>query len=167
MRRMVLRARRAASCLQALPCLRLSRPCEILKQEKSASVVSVYCVPSIYCIQLSGGVPVHLKSWLLHLVVALAFGGMTTASHATPMHSAAAQIANQAPSPHSIGVQSVAGRSCWRRHGRLHCTSRARSRRTSEYYERDANALPFGTSRWWEQMLRENRAGNPGGGGRN
>jgi hypothetical protein len=167
MRRMVLRARRAASCLQTLPSLRLSQPCEILKQEKVlACCRSTACHRSTAC-QLSGGVPVHLKSWLLHLVVALAIGGMTTASHATPMHSAAAQIANQAPGPRSIAVQSVAGRSCWRRHGRLHCTSRVRSRRTSEYYERDANALPFGTSRWWEQMLRENRAGNPGGGGRN
>lgn len=27
------------------------------------------------------------------------------------------------------------------------------------YVERDANKLPFGSSLWWDQMLRENRAG--------
>jgi hypothetical protein len=27
----------------------------------------------------------------------------------------------------------------------------------SDYYERDVNKLPFGTSVWWDQMLRENR----------
>jgi hypothetical protein len=27
------------------------------------------------------------------------------------------------------------------------------------YVERDANKLPFGSALWWDQMLRENRAG--------
>ena len=27
------------------------------------------------------------------------------------------------------------------------------------YIERDTNKLPFGSSAWWDQMLRENRAG--------
>jgi hypothetical protein len=27
------------------------------------------------------------------------------------------------------------------------------------YVERDANKLPFGSAQWWDQMLRENRAG--------
>jgi len=27
------------------------------------------------------------------------------------------------------------------------------------HIERDANRLPFGSSLWWDQMLRENRAG--------
>ena len=27
------------------------------------------------------------------------------------------------------------------------------------YVERDASKLPFGSSAWWDQMLRENRAG--------
>jgi hypothetical protein len=26
-----------------------------------------------------------------------------------------------------------------------------------QWYERDVNKLPFGSSLWWEQMLRENR----------
>ena len=28
---------------------------------------------------------------------------------------------------------------------------------SSDWYERDVNKLPFGTSVWWDQMLRENR----------
>jgi hypothetical protein len=35
--------------------------------------------------------------------------------------------------------------------------------RSSDYYEHDANKLPFGTPRWRDQMRRENRLGNPGG----
>ena len=46
------------------------------------------------------------------------------------------------------------------------CRSRARAAADSGYYERDANKLPIGTTRWWDEMLRENRAGNPGGGGK-
>jgi hypothetical protein len=30
------------------------------------------------------------------------------------------------------------------------------------YYERLADKLPFGSSIWWEQMMRERRAGRPG-----
>jgi hypothetical protein len=30
---------------------------------------------------------------------------------------------------------------------------------TSDYIVRDANQLPVGSSIWWDQMLRENRAG--------
>jgi hypothetical protein len=32
----------------------------------------------------------------------------------------------------------------------------------SDYYEHDANKLPFGSERWRDQMRRENRLGNPG-----
>ena len=35
--------------------------------------------------------------------------------------------------------------------------------RSSDYYEHVANKLPFGTTRWRDQMRRENRLGNPGG----
>jgi hypothetical protein len=31
-----------------------------------------------------------------------------------------------------------------------------------DYYEHDANKLPFGSERWRDQMRRENRLGNPG-----
>ena len=34
--------------------------------------------------------------------------------------------------------------------------------RGGDYYEHDANKLPFGTERWRDQMRRENRLGNPG-----
>jgi hypothetical protein len=33
---------------------------------------------------------------------------------------------------------------------------------TSDYYERLADKLPFGSSIWWEQMMRERRGGRPG-----
>jgi hypothetical protein len=34
-----------------------------------------------------------------------------------------------------------------------------RSNAASDYIVRDANKLPYGSSIWWDQMLRENRAG--------
>jgi hypothetical protein len=60
-------------------------------------------------------------------------------------------------------------RHCWREHGRRHCRSyggpATYSYRSggSDYYEHDSNSLPYGSQRWWDQMLRENRL-NPGGG---
>jgi hypothetical protein len=46
------------------------------------------------------------------------------------------------------------------------CRARPRPRRSppvaTDYYEHDANKLPFGTQRWRDQMRRENRLGNPG-----
>ena len=38
-------------------------------------------------------------------------------------------------------------------------TSAAPKPNTSDYVVRDANQLPVGSSIWWDQMLRENRAG--------
>ena len=35
----------------------------------------------------------------------------------------------------------------------------AATSRPDGYVERDVNKLPFGSSLWWDQMLRENRAG--------
>jgi hypothetical protein len=67
-------------------------------------------------------------------------------------------------------AETIAYRRCWWRNGRRHCRwyeerpRRAYRRDNSDYYEHDANKLPHGTQRWWDQMLRENRAGNPGGG---
>jgi hypothetical protein len=72
----------------------------------------------------------------------------------------------------AAGWQRVALRRCGQR-GARHCRSYRAGRvygyrkGYSDYYEHDADRLPYGTSRWWDQMLRENRAGNPGGGGRN
>ena len=36
----------------------------------------------------------------------------------------------------------------------------------SDYTERLPEKLPYGSQAWWDQMQRDNRAGNPGGGGR-
>ena len=33
---------------------------------------------------------------------------------------------------------------------------------SGDYYERIADKLPFGSSIWWEQMMRERRGGRPG-----
>ena len=33
------------------------------------------------------------------------------------------------------------------------------SPRPDGYAEREANKLPFGSAQWWDQMMRENRAG--------
>jgi Tfp pilus assembly protein PilE len=40
-----------------------------------------------------------------------------------------------------------------------HPASRTKKYETDGYIVRDANKLPFGSSIWWDQMLRENRAG--------
>ena len=47
------------------------------------------------------------------------------------------------------------------KHKRLaHAPSRVEThggRGQDQWYERDVNKLPFGSSIWWDQMLRENR----------
>ena len=67
-----------------------------------------------------------------------------------------------------VSVDKVAYRRCHWRRGVKRCRwyddddddDRAPRRyRPEPYYERDANRIPFGTSRWWEQMEREDRAG--------
>jgi hypothetical protein len=105
---------------------------------------------------------VYRSSCLIHPLVVLALGSITTAATAAPSNSAA--VLSTMASPRSGQVETVADRQCWRQDGRRHCRSRTYRRQSSGYYERDANSLPYGTSRWWEEMLRENRAGNPGGG---
>jgi hypothetical protein len=71
----------------------------------------------------------------------------------------------------AVGWQRVALRHCWQRGGVRHCRSRRtgsnygyRGNGDANYYEHDADKLPYGSSRWWDEMMRENRAGNPGGG---
>jgi hypothetical protein len=97
------------------------------------------------------------------LVVAMAVTGAQagpTARAPTDLKAAAAEF-----SP----VETTAYRRCRWRDNRGHCT-RYGGRRVhgnrdweSDYYEHDVNTLPYGSQRWWDQMLRENRAGNPGG----
>jgi hypothetical protein len=114
---------------------------------------------------LGGAIAVHLKFWLSHSLAAVACSVVATAAQANALSSAA--IGNGVRSQQDRIVAPVADRHCWRQKGRLHCRGRAYVPYNSGYYVRDANKLPFGTSIWWDQMLRENRAGNPGGGGRN
>jgi hypothetical protein len=110
-------------------------------------------------------IAVPSKSWLIPLLVSLALGATATALRADPM--AGARMANEAANQRDARLERVAARHCWLQQGRRHCRDRTSARQTSDYYVRDADKLPYGTSRWWEEMLRENRAGNPGGGGRN
>jgi len=104
---------------------------------------------------------VTCKTWVISLLVALSLGGSASGSQGAPLGSR--------PSLEEAGqrLERVAARRCWRQEGRRYCRGYRAQRQTSGYYEHDPDRLPFGTSRWWEEMLRENRAGNPGGGGRN
>ena len=103
------------------------------------------------------------------LAAIVAIGATTAAAHATPLGSAGGVLANEVRS--AAGVDKVAYRRCWNRNGRRHCRmvrdERGYRYRNGDYYEHDAEKLPFGSQRWWDQMVRENRGGNPGGGGRN
>lgn len=108
----------------------------------------------------------HRTRWPVRSLAALAGSMMVTAAQAGPLNSAG--IGSIASSPSAArDVTAVASRRCWRQHGVMHCRNRPSIRSSGGYYVRDADKLPFGTSIWWEQMMRENRAGNPGGGGRN
>jgi hypothetical protein len=102
---------------------------------------------------------VTCKSWPLYLLVALPVGAAATASQGSPLGS---DLRATSAAEH---LQHVAVRHCWWQQGRRHCRGRGYQPQASDYYVHDANKLPFGSSLWWEQMLRENRAGNPGGGG--
>jgi hypothetical protein len=91
-------------------------------------------------------------------------------AHAAPIPGAAfAQHAAQAPR----SVNPVAYRRCWTHNGKRRCerVARAYGARSGEhyssYYEHIPERLPYGSSRWWDEMVRENRGGNGGGGGRN
>ena len=70
-------------------------------------------------------------------------------------------------------ADKTASRRCWWRNGQRHCVRVGGSRvygyrnQGSDYYEHIPEKLPYGSSSWWDQMVRENRGGNPGGGGRN
>jgi hypothetical protein len=102
---------------------------------------------------------VSCKCWPLYLLVALTVGAAATGSQGGSLGT------GLSATPRGERLQPVAERHCGWQQGRRHCRARGYQRQTSDYYVRDADKLPFGTSLWWEQMLRENRAGNPGGGG--
>ena len=111
-----------------------------------------------------------------HCLMAAAFvvfSGVATA-HAAPVGGVMGNLL----SADAVGWERVAVRRCWQRGGVRHCRSYRggpaygdrgngyRGNGDPNYYVHDADKLPYGTSRWWDQMMRENRAGNPGGGGR-
>jgi hypothetical protein len=59
-------------------------------------------------------------------------------------------------------VDHVAYHRCWRQNGKRHCRRVSQERRYRQYgynpyYEHDADRLPVGSSRWFEQMEREGR----------
>jgi hypothetical protein len=109
------------------------------------------------------------NKWLIGATSALVVALVTR----TPL---AAPITNPADLAVTAGEASIineaASRRCWWHNGKRHCARYSRPhayryRNTETYEEFIAEKRPFGTSSWWEQMQRENRAGNPGGGGRN
>jgi len=103
---------------------------------------------------------VTYQAWPISLLVALSLGGGATGSQGAPLGSRLTEQSGQR-------LERVAERRCWRQQGRRYCRDYRDQRQTSDYYVRDPDRLPYGTSRWWEEMQRANRAGNPGGGGRN
>jgi hypothetical protein len=104
---------------------------------------------------------VTCKSWPIPFIVALTVGVSATGSQGSPLGSSLRLEQS------GERLERVAERRCWWQQGRRHCRGQRYARQTSDYYVRDPDKLPYGTSRWWEEMLRANRAGNPGGGGRN
>ena len=72
-----------------------------------------------------------------------------------------------------IASSTSPSRRCWWRNGQRHCVRVGAQRvygyrnQGSDYQEHIPEKLPYGSSSWWDQMVRENRGGNSGGGGRN
>jgi hypothetical protein len=97
----------------------------------------------------------------LHVVPAtvLAAGVLAGAAHGAPVRTDAGAQALSVVSP-------VASGPCGWRKGQWVCRAGRGTgdgaRTPGDYYEHDANKLPFGTERWRDQMRRENRLGNPG-----
>src|SRR5262245_58362953 len=101
------------------------------------------------------------------LVAALATGFGANAAQAAPIATSAVDIrlATRAAS----SIERIASRRCWWRNGERHCVKvggarvRAHYRgQDSDYYEHIPEKLPYGSSSWWDQMVRENRGGNSG-----
>ena len=92
------------------------------------------------------------------VTAALLAPGLPTLA-AQPVRAAASKTA----APQVVGNFSAMPRHCGWRQGRQFCRGDpATGARHSDYFEYDANTLPFGTKRWRDQMRRENRLGNPG-----
>jgi len=103
------------------------------------------------------------------LVLGMVLATGIAAAHAAPLVRAASEV--RAPTGQFSPLQA-AYRHCWTHNGRRHCTSHSPRRAYgpgsySAYYEHIPEKLPYGSQRWWDEMVRENRGGNGGGGGRN
>jgi hypothetical protein len=105
------------------------------------------------------------KTWVVATAAPLVLSIMASSGQAAPIGDVGKHV--RAAAAASL-VDRISSR-CWREHGRRHCKwyggPEAYQYRNgdSTYYVHDADRLPFGSQRWWDQMLRENRL-NPGGG---
>jgi hypothetical protein len=100
--------------------------------------------------------PIWLK--FARVTAALLASGLPALA-AQPVPTAAPKIA----APALLGNISATSRHCGGRQGRRSCRGDPDTgARHSDYFEYNANTLPFGTERWRDQMRRENRLGNPG-----
>jgi hypothetical protein len=109
---------------------------------------------------------------LATLAAALVAGFLANAAQAAPIATSAIDL--KVATQEASYTDRIASRRCWWRNGERHCVkvggSRvygARGQQGSDYYEHIPEKLPYGSSSWWDQMVRENRGGNSGGGGRN
>jgi hypothetical protein len=116
----------------------------------------------------------HSRSRTIAASSGLAFGAglalVLAAADAAPMPGAARGLYATGA---QLNLSPTAYRRCWTHNGKRHCGSERRARadgtrsngRYSDYYEHIPERLPFGSQRWWDEMVRENRGGNGGGGG--
>jgi hypothetical protein len=111
----------------------------------------------------------RFKGWLPGVVGLLVTGSVVLPARAAPITSSAAAVG--ADAWQSSLTDQIAARHCSHGHGTRHCSGYDPRRvyryrnGSSDYYEHDSNSLAFGSQRWWDQMLRENRLNS--GGGRN
>jgi len=104
------------------------------------------------------------KRYRLMVAAILVVAG-AAASHAAPVGGLAGHLAAKTD---AVGWERVALRRCWQRGGARHCRSYHGGRVAAyhsgnggaDYYDHEADKLPFGTTVWWDQMLRENRGRN-------
>jgi hypothetical protein len=112
------------------------------------------------------------KSHCLMLAAFLVFSA-AAASRAAPVGGVVGDLVSKTD---AVAWQRVALRRCWQRGGARHCRSyrggrtygyrngngRSIGNGDADYYVHDADKLPIGTERWWDQMQRENRTGGAG-----
>jgi hypothetical protein len=89
-------------------------------------------------------------------------GAASTAASAAPAGTAFAGL-EAAAKGHAM-AEKAAFRRCWWRKGVRHCRWYEGSRRRPRggYSVHDPDAYPIGSSRWWQEMDRENRGGRRG-----